>query len=215
MSRLRWGDDVPADAAAARQRLVDAARVCVDRYGLAKTTIEDIAGEAKVSRATIYRYFANRDELVLAVLLGSLARSMERSLGSFFVGAGTPERFGQALVDSAVYLLAAIRHDPLLEILLSRETGGISATISGASTLLFRTVLDEWRTPLTSAQMAGLIRPEVAIDELSEWILRVILSLVTVEGPEPHAPDEERRLIRTFLVPAVVAAGDRTAAAAG
>ena len=205
MASLRWGDDVPVDAQAAKVRLIAAADACIERFGLAKTTIEDVAAEAKVSRATIYRYFPNRDDLVLEVLLASLARSMERSLGDFFVGADTPARFGDALVRSAVYLLDAIRHDPKLETLLDRESGGLSATISGASELLFHTVLDEWRQPLSQAQGQGLIRPELDIDELSEWILRAILSLLIVEGPEPHSSDDERRLIATFLVPAVVA----------
>ena len=204
MSRLRWGDHAPADADAAKQRLIEAADACIGRFGLAKTTVEDIAAEAKVSRATIYRYFPNRDDLVLSVLLSSLSRSMERELGDFFVEADTPERFGEALVRSATYLLDAIRHDPRLEPLLDRETGGLSATISGASELLFHTVLDEWRDALTRAQERGLIRSELEIDELSEWILRAILSLLIVEGPEPHSPDDERRLIATFLVPAVL-----------
>jgi AcrR family transcriptional regulator len=201
---LRWGDDAPADAAAARQRLIEAADACISRFGLAKTTIEDVATEAKVSRATIYRYFPNRDELVIEVLLSSLSRSMERSLGDFFVGADTPAAFGQALVQSAAYLLDVIRHDRQLETLLDHESGGISATISGASELLFRTVLDEWRRPLADAQRAGLVRSDLDIDELSEWILRAILSLLIVEGPAPHTPDDERRLIETFVVPAII-----------
>jgi AcrR family transcriptional regulator len=205
MAKLRWGDDAPADAQAAKTRLIEAADACIDRFGLAKTTIEDVAAEAKVSRATIYRYFPNRDELVLEVLLCSLERSMERSLGDFFVGATTPRLFGEALVQSAAYLLDAIRHDPKLETLLDHESGGISATITGASELLFHTVLDEWRAPLAAAQQQGLVRADLDIDELSEWLLRAILSLLTVEGPEPHSPDDERRLIATFLVPAVVA----------
>ena len=47
-----------------------------------------------MSRATIYRYFDNRDELVLAVVLRSLDRSGDGDLDDFFAGADTPERFG-------------------------------------------------------------------------------------------------------------------------
>jgi AcrR family transcriptional regulator len=37
--------------------ILDAAKSCCERWGLAKVTIEDIANEAGVSRATLYPYF--------------------------------------------------------------------------------------------------------------------------------------------------------------
>ena len=52
-----------------RERLLQATYDCVARWGLAKTTIEDAAREAGVSRATVYRYFpGGRDELLSAVV---------------------------------------------------------------------------------------------------------------------------------------------------
>lgn len=41
----------------ARQRIVVATYACVSRRGIAKTTVEDAAREAGVSRATVYRAF--------------------------------------------------------------------------------------------------------------------------------------------------------------
>jgi len=210
MSKLRWGDDAPADAVAARDRLVDAAESCIDRFGLAKTTLEDIAAAAKVSRATIYRYFDNRDELVLAVVLRSLDRSGEGDLGLFFVGADTPARFGDALLDAMAHLLDRLRHDPKLEVLLNRDTAGVSASISGASEALFSFVIDDWRPRMTAAQAEGVVRADLDVDELSEWLLRTVLSLLTVEGPTHHSADDERRLLATYLLPALVPAPERS-----
>jgi AcrR family transcriptional regulator len=204
MTSLRWGDEAPADTGAARERLLDAAETCIDRFGLAKTTVEDIATAAKVSRATIYRYFANRDELVLAVVLRSLEQSGEGDLDDWFRDADSPEQFGDALVDAMAAFLARLRHDPKLEVLLNREASGVSATISGASEALFTIVLDDWRPRMTSAQQAGLIRADLDIDELSEWVLRGMLSLLTVEGPRHHSIQDERRLLATYLIPALV-----------
>ena len=203
MTKLRWGDDAPADTTAARERLLDSAEACIERFGLSKTTVEDIARDAKVSRATIYRYFDNRDELILAVVLRSLGRSGQGDMSDFFVDADTPERFGSSLVEAMTALLDRLRHDPKLEILLNRDTGGVSATISGASEALFELVLDDWRPLMTAAQGAGLIRPDLEVDELSEWLLRALLSLLTVEGPRLHTPEDERRLLATYLVPAL------------
>jgi AcrR family transcriptional regulator len=206
MTRLRWGDQAPADGNAARERLIDAAEACIDRFGLAKTTVEDVAAAAKVSRATIYRYFDNRDELILAVVLRSLERSGDGNLDTHLTDADTPERFGVGLVEAVVHLLDRLRHDPKLEVLLNRDTGGVSATISGASEALFAIVLDDWRPRMTLAQQQGLLRADLDVDELSEWVLRCVLSLLTVEGPHQHTGEDERRLLTTFLAPALVPA---------
>jgi AcrR family transcriptional regulator len=78
MARLRWGTQAPSDTDAARERLIDAAEASFLRYGVMKTTIEDVAAFANVSRATVYRYFAGREELILGVLLRSADQFFDR-----------------------------------------------------------------------------------------------------------------------------------------
>jgi AcrR family transcriptional regulator len=62
------------DSGASDERLLDAAASCYARFGLAKTTAEDVAREAGISRATLYRHFKNRDELLLAVVAREASR---------------------------------------------------------------------------------------------------------------------------------------------
>src|SRR6476469_4589015 len=54
-------------------RILDATMTCLTRFGVAKTTIDDVAREAGCSRATVYRYFANRNALVVAAVDRELA----------------------------------------------------------------------------------------------------------------------------------------------
>ncbi|MCB9409763.1 TetR/AcrR family transcriptional regulator [Mycolicibacterium sp.] len=49
-------------------RILDAALVEFDRHGIRKVALDDVARRAGVSRTTIYRRFANRDDLVAAVM---------------------------------------------------------------------------------------------------------------------------------------------------
>ncbi|MGZ4709768.1 MAG: hypothetical protein ACXWBN_13605, partial [Acidimicrobiales bacterium] len=88
--------------------------------------------------------------------------------------------------------------------LLNRDSGGVSATITGASQALFTIVIGDWHPRMTAAQRSGLLRADLDVDELSEWVLRSVLSLLTVEGPRHHTADDERRLLATFLAPALV-----------
>ncbi len=201
MTRLRWGDHAPTGTEAARARLVDAAEACLDRTGLAKTSLEDVAAEAQVSRATIYRYFTNRDELLLAVLLRELDRSYDHDLDPLVAGATTLDTMAAAIVDASAHLLTAIRANPKLQIFLSRDG---AATIAGASVALFRAFADDLAPYLAAAQAAGLLRAELDLAEASEWILRGILSLLTVDGPVSRTEADERRFLHTYLVPALV-----------
>ena len=58
-----------------RTRIVDAMLVCMGRWGLAKTTVEDIAREAGLSRATVYRLFpGGKNAILLAALHTEIAR---------------------------------------------------------------------------------------------------------------------------------------------
>src|SRR3954465_1031934 len=63
-----------ADPLTIRDRVLAAAHICVTRFGLAKTAVEDVVKESGVSRATIYRQFAGgRDELLLETVAWELA----------------------------------------------------------------------------------------------------------------------------------------------
>ena len=45
-------------------RVITAAYACFERFGISKTTVEDIARGAKLSRQTIYRYFSGKDDIL-------------------------------------------------------------------------------------------------------------------------------------------------------
>src|SRR2546427_9097428 len=69
---------------ATQSRILDAAFACAGRIGLARTTMADVAREARLSRQTVYRYFASKHDLLMAlvlreeeVLMGSVRAAIE------------------------------------------------------------------------------------------------------------------------------------------
>lgn len=201
MSQLRWGTEAPNDTAAARERLVDAAEVCFQRFGVMKTTIEDVAKIAQVSRATVYRYFAGRDELILGVLLREGNRFLERLSHRI---ADEPD-LSQAIVEGVLYTIRAIQSDENLALLFAPEAAGITTSIAGASEALFDITAQFLRPYFEAAQEGGTLRSGVDLDEAAEWVLRAILSMVTFDGTRQRDDEDLRRYLRTFLLPALVA----------
>lgn len=199
-SDLRWGADAPDDLDSARSRLIDAAEECFGRLGIAKTTVEDIAREAKVSRATVYRYFDGRDDLVLGVLLRDTDRHLARirprmeQLGSL----------ADVIVEFVVLTERATRRDPSLSLLFTvdeaRLAGGI---IADASLVLFERVTDFFRPFFV--RWSGQVGHGVDAAGAAEWILRALLSFLAVRGPQLRTADGQRQYLRTYLVPAICA----------
>jgi len=199
-SDLRWGADVPDDLDSAKSRLIDAAEECFGRLGIAKTTVEDIAKEAKVSRATVYRYIEGRDDLVLGVLL----RDTDRHLGRIRPRMEQLGSLSDVIVEFVVMTERATRRDPSLSLLFTvdeaRLAGGI---IAGASLVLFERVKDFF-LPFF-ARWPAQLGEGVDVTGASEWIVRTLLSLLTVRGPHLRTPDGQRQYLRTYLVPAICA----------
>ena len=50
----------------ARNRIIGAAERLFAQHGIDGTTMEDVAGEAEVSVATVYNYFGNKRALLIA-----------------------------------------------------------------------------------------------------------------------------------------------------
>ncbi len=87
LSELRGG------LSAQQERVLDAAQACFVRSGFHRTTMQDIAKEASMSPANIYRYFASKEALVLGwatrqresatTILAELERSGDRRAALF------------------------------------------------------------------------------------------------------------------------------------
>ena len=61
-----------------RNRIMEGALICVKRWGIDKTSLNDIAREAGCARQTVYNYYGSRDGVVLAALLESSRQFAER-----------------------------------------------------------------------------------------------------------------------------------------
>ena len=163
------------DGADVRQRLVEAAYACVAQRGLVRTTVEDAAREAQVSRATVYRHFpGGREELVQEAIRWETGRfflALARSVESAPDFAGVLEEGlvqAHLLVNEHVVLQSLLRQEPeRLLPALTEEARGILPFIA------------EFLRPHLARQP---LRPGVGADEAAAYLARMILSLINSPG---------------------------------
>ncbi len=206
--KTRWGANAPEDAAQARERLIDSAESCFERFGVAKTSIEDVATAANVSRATVYRYFeGGRDEIVLAVLLREADR-FEKQLRQRLSRVRSITNYP---VEGVIFAVQTARSNPRVALLFAPEVAGQTGAFVGASEVLHERVRGLIEPFIAQAQKQGIARSDLDADEAAEWLIRTVVSLLTV--PSKRGIPEERRFLRHFLVPAFLAsAGSRPSA---
>lgn len=199
--RDSWRRDAPDSVEDARDRLIDAAEACFSRFGVAKTTLEDIASSAGVSRATVYRYFeGGRDEIILGVVL----REARSFLDALERRVQREASLTDAIVEGVLYTVASVRTNENLALLFAPEVAGQTTAIAGASMALFELTEDFLRPIFETARAEGQLRDGIVAEEAAEFVLRMILSLLAVSGPRQRSQAKERGFVRTYCAGALV-----------
>ncbi len=167
-------------------KLVEAARDCLNDYGVSKTSLTDVARRAGVSRTTAYRCFGSKNgmlsevarvevELYLALLDEALEAgsspvdAMRLGVGfslEYLHGHSLAQRIFRDEPEQVIHLLVERSDSPEMITILSQATAGI---------------------------LARWVEPEalrVPIDEAAEWIVRALYSFMLM--PSTRISDANR-----------------------
>ena len=90
----------------AEQRVLDAARRCCERWGLSKVNVDDIAAEAGISRATLYRLFPGGRDVLFEAMRVTEVNDFFARLRDHLDGVDDVE---DVLVRTVVFALADMR----------------------------------------------------------------------------------------------------------
>jgi AcrR family transcriptional regulator len=182
---------------AQEERIIDAALVCIGRWGTAKTTLDDVARQAGCSRATVYRVFPGGKEALLdAVARTELARFFG-ALARRLAVAATPE---DVLVAGMTEAGRRIRDHRGLQFLLAYEPGVILPRLAFARADEVLRHASQFAAPYLQRWLS-----EADARRAAEFATRLTLSYSICPSPEVDLTDEEsvRALVRTFVLPAL------------
>lgn len=180
-------------AAETRDRIVDAAFGAVERFGLSRFTMDDVARLAGVSRQSVYRYFDSKDALIVALV----AREEEAFLDGVRQAHGRHEGLEDALREGILFCLRTAREHPLLDRLLQSEPDALLpylTTRGGAVIARARSVIEA-----LAAERAD-VDPRM-IHRSADLAVRAIVSYTLT--PSDDRPEEVARELARILVSAL------------
>ncbi|OBI83843.1 TetR/AcrR family transcriptional regulator [Mycobacterium sp. E740] len=173
----------------AADRILDAAGELFARKEAATVGMHEIASAAGCSRATLYRYFENRDALYTAYVHRESYRLYSEMTEQ--INALTDPR--ERLIEGMLASLRNVRESPALASWFATTQRPIGAEMAEESEVI---------KALTEAFVISLgpDDPEL-VAHRARWLVRVMTSLMLFPG---HDEEDERSMLEEFVVPIVL-----------
>lgn len=182
-----------------RERVLAAVVACVGRVGMKGTTVDEVAREAGVGRATVYRWFpGGREQLLDEGITWEVGRFLTDLTAAV---AAEPDLRGQLALGLRL-ARQGIEDHAVLQRLLATEPGGLLPQLQQTAPLVVAVLRDAFVAPLAAEPRR---RPEVDPVEAAEWLARMVLSFLVEQGRwDLGDPAEVERLVDTQLLAGIV-----------
>ncbi len=188
----------PETEDAAARQILDAALEQFTIFGLRRSTVDDVAKRAGVSRVTVYRRFQSKDSLVEACLM----REYRRFLDELDAAVAQLPAMEERVVEGFVVALRYTRAHPLIGGLLRLEPEVMLPflTVSGGPALI---AMREYLSGHLRRAQRAEGRPESDPEPVAELMVRVAVSFLLnpVSCIELDDIDQTRAFARRYLVP--------------
>jgi len=189
---------------------LDAAAACYLHYGVQKTTAANIAAQAGMSRATLYRRYGGRETILLALLTReSQAMAVDAELHLAHV-----DDPAERMVEGMIFAIAEIRRRPVHAAVFTSERAGWAAT-QAVSLAALRQLGESGIRPLLGPAPSPGSPGAQLMEDLVDWILRILISYAVMPGEVDLTVDDIRRQLTTLFLPAFERLLARRAATSG
>jgi AcrR family transcriptional regulator len=178
----------PAVSDPAGDAALAAAGALLGERGIRGWTVEDVAERAGLGRATVYRRFASRDELVRA----ALTRDARRFFRVVARSVASVEPLEDQVVHGFLVGLRLVQASPLAGLLRSDPAAAMSLLGSQSLMSAAAGALADRYEAMTGAALSPSERNQA--EAVAEGLVRLGLSFVLVPGPAVERDDDPRAL---------------------
>jgi len=181
-----------------RDRVCAGAYECIARFGLAKTTVDDVARASGVSRATVYRMFPGGRDQVLRETVGW---EMNRFFASLAEAVADASDLETRLERALVFAHRAVVEHAVLQKILTTEPEALLPLMTVEQHRVLGYIVEYLRPLLVAERDAGRLRPDVDVDLAADYLARMVLSLIGSPGRwDLTDPVEVQHLVREELL---------------
>jgi AcrR family transcriptional regulator len=180
-----------------REAIVAAARACFQKWGLARTRMDDIAQRVGIVRPNLYRYFPSKEALAAAVSAEESRRINAARRKRIPIEGPVAELIASSIV---LGLRLARQDDYLIDLLRLENRELVPETMSSAAARH-----EYWQPILDHGRARGELRPDLGDDDIVRWLGAIQLHFL--ENPELYPTiDAIERDVRLFVVPSLLSA---------
>jgi AcrR family transcriptional regulator len=189
-----------------RERIVAATERCIDRHGIRKTTMDDIASEVGLSRPSVYRYFADRDDLLIELITRHARVLLDRARKSI----SRHSSLADQIVEGVLYSADHGRRDPMTRHCLDPDGTSLGRRMIASGTA--EMIRAEMWDPILDAALANKELPAgLPRSDIHLWLGNV--TKLVMRGLEDGDGDirRYRSMLRRFVAPAFASSKHRWA----
>jgi AcrR family transcriptional regulator len=171
----------PPPPPASLDPFLDATSRCFARYGVRRTSVQDVAGELGVNRTTVYRQVGNIEQQAMLLAARDSHRLLSRLPGriTFPIGPRT-------VVDLLATLVREARAHPVMAKMLADERDLIGSFVARDVPELLDRATAAFVPLVGLAMSTGAASGNLAWRDpvvLAQWLVRITASLILIEPP--------------------------------
>lgn len=168
---------------------------------MGKTAVDDVAQEARLSRATVYRHFpGGKDQLIRETVMWETAHVVEQ-LRDTVAGAADLE---EVLVETLSFGHRAVSTHEVLQKVLETEPDRILPALLSEGPWVLELLASHLRPAIEASPNR---REGLDVHAAGSHLARMVLSFITAPaGRDLDDPEVARTLVRSQFLPVVIAA---------
>jgi TetR/AcrR family transcriptional regulator, cholesterol catabolism regulator len=151
-----------------RSQIIEAAASLFHARGYERTTLQDIANEVGITKATLYHYFSNKHSILFYIVDQSISDAISRMTHIAELSNSVEEKIDLAFQQHFQFYLKHQKYHPGASVLLQEKTDLLPPELEEKIRRKFREYINLWEKILMQGVELGVVRNDLDV-KMMRW----------------------------------------------